>query len=101
MKTSTLIKNDFALWVKNRCFIGAMLVATFLVAPVRGYSQTAPLPPTPNVLILYDDTGNWGWLGGMYALKLENLLAHFESKVAKKPLAQYLIGDLGKYDATF
>jgi uncharacterized protein YdaL len=78
-----------------------MIIAAFLVAPVRGYSQTAPLPPTPNVLILYDDTGTWGWLGGMYALKLENLLAHFESKITKKPLGQYLIGDLAKYDATF
>lgn len=70
----------------------------------RSYSwsqSNAPLPPAPNVFILYGDTINWGWLGGMYALKLENLLAHFESKVTKKPFGQYLIGDLAKYDATF
>jgi len=78
-----------------------MIIAAFLVAPVRGYSQTAPIAPAPNVLILYDDTGTWGWLGAMYALKLENLLAHFESKVTKKPLGQYLVGDLAKYNATF
>jgi uncharacterized protein YdaL len=101
MKTSTHIKNDSTLWGGSRRLIGIMVVSAFLVAPVRGYSQTAPLPPPPNILILYDDTGNWGWLGGVYALKLENLLAHFESKTTKKPLGQYLIGDLVKYDATF
>ena len=101
MKTSAHIKNDSNLWGRGRLLIGAMIIAAFLVAPVRGYSQTAPLAPAPNVLVLYDDTGTWGWLGGMYALKLENLLAHFESKVTKKPLGQYLIGDLAKYDATF
>ena len=101
MKTTTHNKNDSTLWGRSRWLIGVMIIAAFLVAPVRGYSQTAPLPPAPNVLILYDDTGTWGWLGGMYALKLENLLAHFESKITKKPLGQYLIGDLAKYDATF
>lgn len=78
-----------------------MVVAIFLVAPSRGYTQTGAIASVPNVLVLYDDTGTWGWLGNMYALKMENLLGHFESKVTKKPLGQYLSGDLAKYDATF
>ena len=105
MKTSTHIRNAslFVEASRVRCLVCILFVVAILVAPISGRSQTpTPTPtPAPNVLVLYDDTGTWGWLGAMYALKMENLLGHFEAKVTKKPLAQYLTGDLANYDAAF
>jgi uncharacterized protein YdaL len=105
MKTSTHNRNA-SLFVEAtgfRFLLCVLFVVAMLAAPIQGYSQEpTPTPtPAPNVLVLYDDTGTWGWLGAMYALKMENLLGHFEARVTKKPLAQYLSGDLAKYDAAF
>ena len=59
------------------------------------------MPVVPSVLVVYDNDGQYGWLGSVYAVKLQNLLGHFEAKVTLKPLATYVTGDIAKYDATF
>lgn len=75
------------------------LTVAIVFCPVPAKSQT--MPPAPNILVLYDNSGEFGWLGRMYSLKLQNLLAHFDAKVTRKPIGQYATGDVGLYDASF
>lgn len=79
--------------------LAVALIAAIVFCPVSAQSQT--LPPAPNILVLYDNAGEFGWLGRMYSLKLQNLLAHFNAKVTRKPIGQYVAGDITLYDASF
>jgi uncharacterized protein YdaL len=53
------------------------------------------------VLILYDTAGAWGYLGGEYALMLQNLLGHFSVAVTSQPVRTYSSGQLNNYAVTF
>jgi uncharacterized protein YdaL len=61
-------------------------------------SVTALARPT-GTLVLYDDTGTWGWLGELYAIGAQTLATHFGA-VTSKPVAQYQAGDIGAHVAT-
>src|SRR5215831_14677631 len=50
-------------------------------------------PPT---LVLYDTTGQWGWLGELYAIMTANLASHFGSWTAM-PVVSYTAGLLNGY----
>lgn len=52
-----------------------------------------------STLVLYDTTGNWGWLGEMYATMTANLTSQFGSWTAK-PVSAYAAGDVNRYTAT-
>ena len=55
-----------------------------------------------NVLILYDSTGTFGWLGNLYATHLQNLVSHFNNlSCAVKPVEQYVKGDIGRRTMTY
>lgn len=73
----------------------------------------APPPPAPipaadtypaeavrgrNTLVLYDRTGEWGWLGELYATMTGNLVSHFGDWSAK-PVVEYRRGDVEAADA--
>lgn len=77
-------------------FSVALLCVTLL--PLQAFS--AP-QPARSALILFDDEGEFGWLGEMYAIHLENMLSHFDLEVSKKPFSEYAQGDLENFDATF
>jgi len=81
------------------CLIALVTTAVVLLAPPPMQSQT--LPATPNILVVYDNEGQWGWLGEIYSLKLQNLLGHFDAKVTRTPLANYKSGDIAASDAAF
>ena len=49
-------------------------------------------------LILYDTSGQWGWLGEQYALAGANLASHFGPWSAK-PVTEYTPGEMGAYKA--
>jgi uncharacterized protein YdaL len=49
-------------------------------------------------LVLYDTTGEWGWLGELYAMMVANLASHFGSWTAL-PVASYTAGKLNAYTA--
>ncbi len=98
MKTQTLFPTGSTCASLLRTAVLALALAIAL-PPVPACAQT---PPTaPNVLVLYDNDGQWGWLGDIYSVKLENLLAHFDAKVTRLPLASYTAGKLAAYDACF
>jgi uncharacterized protein YdaL len=52
--------------------------------------------PTNGTLVLYDTTGDWGWLGELYATNVGSLVSHFGTWTAK-PAASYTAGELGSY----
>jgi uncharacterized protein YdaL len=53
---------------------------------------------TTSTLVLYDTTGQWGWLGELYAIMSANLASHFGSWTAM-PVASYQTGQLKQYTA--
>jgi uncharacterized protein YdaL len=53
---------------------------------------------TVSTLVLYDTTGQWGWLGELYAIMSANLASHFGSWTAM-PVASYKTGQLKQYTA--
>jgi uncharacterized protein YdaL len=52
-----------------------------------------------SALILYDTTGQWGWLGEAYATMTANLTSQFGSWTAK-PVSEYQAGDVNRHTAT-
>ena len=49
-------------------------------------------------LVLYDTTGQWGFLGEMYAEQVANLVSHFGTWKAE-PVASYVAGQMNAYAA--
>jgi uncharacterized protein YdaL len=49
-------------------------------------------------LVLYDDTGPYGWLGELYGVATVNLARHFGA-TTNKPVAKYVSGELAAYKA--
>src|SRR4051812_26874447 len=73
--------------------------ATSTVTTAAGKSgKAAPGGGTAKTLVLYDTTGQYGWLGEVYATQTANLSSHFGSWTAA-PVAGYRAGDLNAYTA--
>jgi uncharacterized protein YdaL len=53
---------------------------------------------TGKTLVLYDNTGPYGWLGEVYAEQTANLVSHFNGWTAH-PVGQYTAGELNAYNA--
>ncbi len=54
------------------------------------------------VLVLYESTGTYGYLGAVHAQMVMNLLGHFdEVRATAKPRLDYEAGDLQAHDVTF
>ncbi|HWS36691.1 MAG TPA: polysaccharide deacetylase family protein [Actinoplanes sp.] len=60
--------------------------------------KAAPGGGTAKALVLYDTTGDYGWLGEVYATQTANLASHFGAWTAA-PVAGYKAGDLNNYTA--
>src|SRR4051794_16349404 len=73
--------------------------ATSTVTTAAGTSgKAAPGGGIAKTLVLYDTTGQYGWLGEVYATQTANLSSHFGSWTAA-PVAGYQAGDLNAYTA--
>jgi uncharacterized protein YdaL len=70
-------------------------------APVGGVSQGAGAPGAvgSTTLVLYDTTGDYGWLGELYAQAAANLASHFGPWKAE-PVSAYVAGQISQYTAT-
>lgn len=75
----------------------ADLLAGRLLQPVLN----AAAPNSSTVLILYDSTGQYGWIGAIHARMLANLIGHFPIHYQAAPIESYKRGQLGRYSATF
>jgi uncharacterized protein YdaL len=71
--------------------------AAVLTTAVRN-GTAAPGGGTAKTLVLYDTTGDYGWLGEVYATQTANLASHFGSWTAA-PVSGYKAGDLKNYTA--
>ena len=56
---------------------------------------------TDDVLVLYDGSGPYGWIGEMNARFLLNLLGHFPQSYQMMPVESYASGDALRFRATF
>jgi uncharacterized protein YdaL len=66
--------------------------------PAAKSGKAAPGGGTAKTLILYDTTGDYGWMGEVYATETANLSSHFGSWTAA-PVGSYKAGDLTGYTA--
>jgi len=62
--------------------------------PARGASPVTGAGA--GTLVLYDETGEWGWLGELYAINVASLVSHFGRWTAK-PVSHYSAGDISTY----
>ena len=74
-------------------------VRTTLASSIAAKSgKAAPGGGTAKTLVLYDTTGDYGWMGEVYATQTANLSSHFGSWTAA-PVANYSAGDLNAFTA--
>ncbi|HUB91693.1 MAG TPA: DUF2334 domain-containing protein [Dyella sp.] len=79
-------------------------VSTTLARTVTAAAASAPnayagapgANPNQNTLVLYDITGQWGWLGEAYGVMAGNLVTH-GSKYTLQPAVNYVSGELNSY----
>jgi len=85
---------------RNRRRFVVLIISIFAFA-LLGAPGRAQTNAPAGLLVLHDNEGQFGWLGDIYSLHLQNLLSHFNMPVTRKPFTSYAAGDLGKYKATF
>jgi hypothetical protein len=71
-------------------------VAHATAALTAAGGHTPPAAPSRGTLVLYDDSGPYGWLGELYATAAVNLASHFGAWTAR-PVASYAPGDLAQF----
>jgi uncharacterized protein YdaL len=78
--------------------IGAVIAALFsLAAPATVSLRAASAQTAPaGTLVLYDSTGQWGFLGEQYATLTANLVSRFGT-VTSRPVSQYSAGQLNSF----
>ncbi|WP_158543283.1 DUF2334 domain-containing protein [Dyella psychrodurans] len=62
----------------------------------NAYAAAPGANPNQNTLVLYDVTGQWGWLGEAYGVMAGNLVTH-GSKYTMHPAINYVAGELSNY----
>ncbi|MBM2614840.1 polysaccharide deacetylase family protein [Actinoplanes sp. LDG1-06] len=72
--------------------------AVVTALPAAKSGKAAPTGGTAKTLVLYDTTGDYGWMGEVYATQTANLSSHFGSWTAA-PVGAYKTGDLNAYTA--
>ncbi|GAB2600297.1 hypothetical protein Aab01nite_65410 [Paractinoplanes abujensis] len=72
--------------------------AVVTALPAAKSGKAAPGGGSAKTLVLYDTTGDYGWMGEVYATQTANLSSHFGSWTAA-PVGSYKAGDLNAYTA--
>ncbi|GAA1696900.1 hypothetical protein GCM10009765_52780 [Fodinicola feengrottensis] len=76
---------------------GKAQVATAAATAATTSGGAAPgASTTQKTLILYDSTGQWGWLGEAYAVNAANLVSH-GSPYVMQPVSKYTAGQMAAY----
>ncbi len=88
----SLLSREFGNIPRSSKLLGYALDPTDNNNDIRG-SGTA--------LILFDSSGQYGWMGGLYAKEMANLLSHFSLTVTSKKVENYTAGDIENFDSTF
>jgi uncharacterized protein YdaL len=77
--------------------VGADAAASTPAVAARS-GKAAPGGGTAKTLVLYDTTGQYGWLGEVYATQTANLSSHFGGWTAE-PVSTYRAGEINGYTA--
>lgn len=91
-------KSQLAADLKRRSAHGGAATALSPATAAVRQLLAAAAPQSTATLVLYDDTGPYGYLGELYAMAAANLGGHFGT-VTTKPVEQYTAGSLGQYTA--
>jgi uncharacterized protein YdaL len=88
---------------RSPCLVTHRIAATVCTVAIIAWAHPSVMRAAapPSVLVLYDAGGPWGYLGGEYALMLQNLIGHFDAPVKSMPVNQYSAGLLNHYAVTF
>ncbi len=78
--------------------VGFVKVVSLTILLSLGWNN--PASAARQVLVLYDSTGDYGWLGQIYFQHMANLLSHFDVKVDGKAVEKYTAGDVNSYGTT-
>ena len=70
--------------------------AAALTAATNAFAAAPGANPNQNTLVLYDTTGQWGWLGEAYGVMAGNLVTH-GSKYTLQAAVNYVSGELNGY----
>jgi uncharacterized protein YdaL len=73
--------------------------AQTVAATVSSEAKTWGDSGSSTTLVLYDSTGEYGWLGELYAIGAGNLATHF-GKVTAEPVVDYVAGQVNDYTTT-
>jgi uncharacterized protein YdaL len=76
----------------------ALVLSLSFAAQPSAHAADSRAATTPSILVLYDSTGAYGWLGEMYAEQAANLASHFGTWRAH-PVSTYTAGELTSYAA--
>jgi uncharacterized protein YdaL len=91
--------------LSSRALLKALIALLILLLPGAGLCDPRPSrrKPAPReaALILYDSSGPDGWIGGLHARMLANLLGHFQLSYSIEPVEDYRRGSIGDSRATF
>jgi len=80
--------------------LGGLAVVLALAIPPE--TNSAPKGRRQDsVLILHDSSGPFGWVGGLHARLLANLLGHFDLPLQIMPVENYPAGAIGRSRAVF
>lgn len=60
-----------------------------------------PMTVNNTALVLYDGNGTYGWMGGLYAYQIGNLLSHFGLTVTRQAVGGYTSGQLSGFACAF
>lgn len=74
-------------------------VAQITVVTTPSKARTWGDSGSSTTLVLYDSTGDYGWLGELYAIGAGNLATHF-GKVTAEPVVDYVAGQVNDYTTT-
>src|SRR5437762_8514212 len=88
-----------------RNFLKSWMASLLLLRAVAGLSESPPSPAAPAssewALTFYDSSGVYGWIGGVHARMLANLLGHFQLDYRIVPVESYRPGSIAHARATF
>lgn len=82
-----------------RTSLASSLGMSFGPAAVKAASNGGAAPganTSRKTLVVYDSTGDWGWLGEAYAVQTGNLLSH-GSPYVMHPVGSYTAGEMAAY----
>ncbi len=86
-------------FVSNKIMSARMSAGSFIDQEEETSDSSGTRVAAKKVLLLYDASGEYSWIGKIYSRHLMNMLSHFEIITTRKPVEKYQLNDYQNYDA--